>query len=183
MPRIPYPSLAGLAPSAKAIVDRSPINITRMLAGASGAISSGFAEFGSAFYTSSELPLALREIAILRVGYLCHSHYETFHHEACARALGMTDAQMAAIRTGRPEPGIFDACEQTVVDFTSDVVLNVRPTDETLGAVRRCLSDRCVLDLMLLIGCYICVCILLETTGVELDEAPLEWTKSELMKR
>jgi len=56
-----------------------------------------------------------------------------------------------------------------VLDFTEEVVLKVRASDATLAAVRQQLGDRQVLDLIMLIGLYMTVCRLLETTGVEPD--------------
>ena len=50
----------------------------------------------------------LREVAILRVGYLSQSRYETFQHEAAARLLKMTDAQIEAIKKGGSQPPVRD---------------------------------------------------------------------------
>jgi hypothetical protein len=46
---------------------------------------------------------------------------------------------------------------------------SVRASDATLAAARTHLGDRLTLDLILLIGLYMTVCRLLETTGVEAD--------------
>jgi alkylhydroperoxidase family enzyme len=43
-----------------------------------------------------------------------------------------------------------------------------------LAAVRSHLSDQAVVDLILVIGLYMTVSRLLETTGVELDHAPID---------
>jgi len=175
MPRIPYPDPAQLSPPLKAAIGQAPINVTRMLSGASEAVFTGFGAFAGAFYKGSQLPAALREIAILRVGYMCKCRYETFQHEALARQLKLTSEQIEAIRAGGTHPDLFTPVEQAVLNFASDMVENVRVSDATLGAVRLHLTDRQVIDLTLVIGCYTAVCFFLETTGVDLDSAPMEW--------
>jgi len=56
-----------------------------------------------------------------------------------------------------------------VVDFTDDVVKNVRASDKTLSVVRQFLSDRTVADLVFLIGCYMTISRYMETMGVPLE--------------
>jgi alkylhydroperoxidase family enzyme len=175
MARIPYPDPARWPPAMKAAVGQAPINVTRMLAGASEAVFNGFGAFAGAFYSGSKLPPALREIAILRVGYLCNSRYETFQHEALARQLKLTTEQIEAIRAGGMHPEVLSPVEQAVLDFAGDLVKNVRASDATLHALRKHLPDQQVIDLTLVIGCYTAICFLLETTGVELDDAPMKW--------
>jgi alkylhydroperoxidase family enzyme len=176
MPRLPYPDPAKLAAPVRAAVEGQTLNVTRMLAGASTDVFMGFTKFAGAFYTGSKLDPVLREVAILRAGYLCNSRYETYQHEAAARMLKMTEAQIAALKKGGPHPGVLNETEQAVMDFTDDVVKNVRAGDETLGRVRKLLGEQLVLDLILVIGLYMTVSRVLETTGVELDVAPLDWT-------
>jgi alkylhydroperoxidase family enzyme len=182
MARIPYPDPARLSPAVKTAIGASSVNVTRMLAGASEAVFNGFGAFAGAFYTGSKLPPVLREIAILRVGYLCDSRYETFQHEALARHLKLTVAQVNAIRAGGIHPDVLSPTEQAVLDFAGDMVKNVRAGDATLNAIRQHLPDQQVIDLTLLIGCYTTVCYLLETTGVDLDDAPIEWDSMDITK-
>lgn len=169
MPRIPYANPADLTPETRAAVDRAPINVMRMLAGTSPAVFEAYGKYAAAFFAPGGLAPDLRELAILRVGYLSHAAYETNGHEAFARKVGLDEGHIAAIRHGGQHPETLSAVQQAVLDFTEDVVLRVRARDETLAAVRAHLGDRLTLDLILLIGLYMTVCRLLETTGVEAD--------------
>ncbi len=175
MPRIPYPDPEQLSPAAREAVARSPINVVRMMGGASGAVFDGFGKFSAAFYGGSSLPDDLREVAILRVGYLSHAPYEIFQHEPAARLAGLSERQIDAIRQGGEHPEALSPVQQAILSFTDDVVANVRPGDSTLAALRLHLRDVQLLDLTLLIGLYMTVCRFLETTGVELDKAALDW--------
>ena len=173
MTRIPYPDPAKQSAAVRAVLERAPINIMRMVSNASEPVFNGFGQFSGAFYQPSDLDPILREVAILRVGYLSKSAYEVFHHEGLGRQIGLTDAQIDAIRIGKPAP-VLNPAQTAVMAFADDVILNVRAGDATLAAVRAHLSDQALVDLILVIGLYMTVSRLLETAGVELDQAPID---------
>ena len=168
MPRIPYAEKASFS-------DPNTANVTRMLAVASPTVSKAMGDLGSAFIKGSPLPPKLREIAILRAGYISNAIYETWQHEALGRFVGLNDEQIAAIKAGDANSDALDAAERAVLAFVEDVILNVRASDATLSAVRKHLGDAEVLDLILVTGYYMTISRLLETTGVELDAEPIDW--------
>src|SRR5688572_11776268 len=100
MARIPYADPDALSPKLREIIARSPYNVVRMMAGATEAVFMGLNAVSGALVLASKLPPVLREVAILRVGYISNAPYETFQHEAAAKGIGMSDAQIAAIRAG-----------------------------------------------------------------------------------
>jgi 4-carboxymuconolactone decarboxylase len=176
MPRMPYADPVGLSDSKRQMLARIPANVIRMLAGASDAVFDGFGAFTSGFMgADSPLPAQLREIAILRVGYLSNAAYEVFQHEALARHVGLTEEQIAAIRAGGAAASVLGDAGAAVLAFTDDLVRNVRAGDKTLAGVRRHLDDTQVIDLILVTGLYMMVSRFLETTGVEMDNASIEW--------
>lgn len=177
MPRIPYPELSELHPSLRQFVQDNPQNVTRQLAGASEAVFYGFLEFSSAFINGSSLPATLREIAILRVGYLSGSTYEVFQHKALAHHVGLGERAINAIAAGQGTEEALGDAGQAVLAFVDDVVINIRAGDETLAAVRRHLDDTQVRDLTLVIGAYMMVCRFLETTGVEIEDGAIDWSQ------
>jgi 4-carboxymuconolactone decarboxylase len=175
MARMPYPDESKLPAALRGQAWADAPNVTRMLAGASEAVYAGFGAFGSALINASDLPGKLREIAILRSGYVCNSKYETWQHEAFGRYVGLSDAQIDAVREGDIASPALDEEERAVLAFADDVIQNVRASDETLGGVRKFLTDAQVIDLILVTGAYLMVSRFLETTGVELDENPIDW--------
>lgn len=176
MPRIDYANEASLSDAVRAHVGLNPANVTRMLAVASEPVYKAMGDLGSAFIRGSALPPKLRELAILRVGYLSGALYETFQHESLGRFVGLTDSQIAAIKDGDRNSDALSECEQAVLAFVDDVVINVRASDATLAGVRRHLDDPQVVDLILVTGYYMTISRLLETTGVELDPEPIDWS-------
>ena len=98
MPRFAYADPSGLSESKQKMLRMVPANVMRMLANASDPVFDGFSAISGAFMSAdSPLPAKLREIAILRVGYLSNAAYEVFQHEALARHVGLTDAQIVML--------------------------------------------------------------------------------------
>jgi len=124
---------------------------------------------------SSPLPPKLREIAILRVGHLSNAAYEVFQHEALARHVGLSEAEIDAVRKGGAAAAVLGEAGAAVLAYTEDLVKNVRASDATLSAVRAHLNDTQLVDLTLVTGMYMMVSRFLETTGVEIDDAPIDW--------
>jgi 4-carboxymuconolactone decarboxylase len=175
MPRIPYANPDQLSEEVRGRLGENPANVSRMLAGASEGVYLGFGAFANGLMKHSALDPKLREVAILRVGYLSKSAYELFQHEPFGRFVGLTDAQIKAIEAGDTGSGVLDAVQVAVLRFVDDIVLNVRASDETLGALRQHLSDPQVIDLIMVTGNYMTVCRFLETTGVEIDKDAIDW--------
>lgn len=179
MPRIPYADIAKLSDEIRASLEGKPSNVGRMLAVASEPVYQALTGFVLALLNDSSLPPKLREVAILRVGYLSDAAYELYQHEAMGRHVGLTDQQLAAIRAGDPGAACLSEAEADVMVFTDDVVRNVRASDATLAAVRKHLDDAQTMDLIVTIGGYMMVSRVLETSGVEIDgEDAHDWIEA-----
>ena len=179
MPRIPYADVTKIPAYMREAVEKSPHNVVRMIAGLSPEVYDGMSAFTSSLLSKSKLPAELREIGILRAGYIAKAKYETFQHEALARHVGLSDKQIAAIKAGGKHPGVLNEAQQAVLDFADDLIVNVRASDANLAAVRKHLSDQLVLELIMVTGCYMMISRMLETTGVELDTQPIDWAARE----
>jgi alkylhydroperoxidase family enzyme len=173
MARIPYPDPAALPAELRDYLERgNNMNILRMLSHASPGVFDGFNRLSQGLMIKSPLDPILREVAILRVGHLSKAAYEIYHHEAIGRAVGLTEPQLRAIERGAADP-VLTPAQQAVMRFADDTVLNVRAGDATLAEVRKFIGDSDLIDLIMVIGCYMMVARLLETAGVEIDELPL----------
>jgi 4-carboxymuconolactone decarboxylase len=173
MPRINYPDPSTLPKELQNYLQRgNNLNILRMLSHASPAVFDGFNRLSQGLMVRSPLDPSLRELAILRVSYLSKAAYEMYHHEAIGRAIGLSEEQLHAIQRGAAD-AVLSPAQQAVMAFTDDMVINVRASDANLANVRAFLSDSDLVDLIMVIGCYMMVARLLETTGVEIDSLPL----------
>jgi alkylhydroperoxidase family enzyme len=174
MPRIPYPALSDLSDAKRAYAEQlgpRMLNVVRMSLHTPDALWEAQRDLAAGSVMRATLDPWLREILILRVAYLSRSEYELFHHLAIARRLGMGEAIFAALDSG--DYAALNAEERAVAQFTSEVVQDIIPTDETLDAVRAFLSDALVFEMIALIGNYMMTARVLGVGGCELDGAPL----------
>ncbi len=168
MARIPYfdPTLA--QGRAKQQYERlAPLNIFKML-GHSGELLSGFSKLGGQLLNFTELDPVLREIAIIRVGVLCGASYETHQHRRIGRGIGMSQALLDAIDQG-PAAAVFTPLQRQVMDFTDDVVRNVRASDATFDPLCKALGYKQIQELVITIGYYMMVSRFLETFDVDIE--------------
>lgn len=171
MARIPYPEPQAVTDKARELLDKlAPLNLFRMLSH-SDHLFGPFVRFGNAFLSKGKLDPVLREVAILRVGYLSNAAYEVHQHERIARGLGMSEALIAGIEQG-PGAEVFSPLQRHVMAFVDDLVANVRASDGTFEPLRRELSLQQLQELTLLVGNYMMVCRYLETFGVEIETRP-----------
>jgi alkylhydroperoxidase family enzyme len=177
MSRIPYADPQALSDAVRQALGPAPINLQRMRAGASEPVFLALSQMMAAFYDKGALPAQIREIAVLTVGARSPCAYEVTQHLSAARLVGLSEAQIEAIRQGGRQ-GVLDERQQAVVDFTEEVIVRVGAGDAALARLRRHFSDREVLDLTILIGIYMMLARVIETAGVEIDSEAPDWEMS-----
>lgn len=116
----------------------------------------------------STLPPRERELAILRVGWLCRSEYEWAQHTVIGRDAGLTAEECERIKDG-PGAG-WDPLDELVLRATDELHHDHRIGDETWDALGRHWDDRQRMDLVFAVGQYTLVSMALRTFGVPLDD-------------
>jgi len=168
MTRLPYFDPDTASPDVAEAYSALPaLNVFGMVAHAQTAFRP-WLRFGSALLTELELDPVLRELSILEVARLSGSDYEWVQHRGIALGVGANEGQVDAVEQG--EEDRLGEPERTVVAFTREVVRDVRASDAALHAVREVLSPREVVELLLVVGHYMAVARLAETTGIEVDD-------------
>jgi alkylhydroperoxidase family enzyme len=171
MARLPYadPDTAP-EPVRRALAAVPPLNVFRMVANAETAFRPWLA-FGGALLSSLALDPVVRELAILRVARLSGAEYEWVQHVPIALAVGASEAQVEAVDHGQLDDASLGEAERAALRFTTEVVRDVRASDEAVAALHTAgLSPREVVELLLVIGQYMMVARVAETAGIELDE-------------
>jgi alkylhydroperoxidase family enzyme len=126
-----------------------------------------FMRFGNYLLTESKLDPMLRELAILRVGWLCRAPYEFSQHIAFGRRSGLSDDQIRAVTD--PSTRMFDAKQMAVIAFAGELTTEARVSDATYHAVAQFLNEEEVVELTLVTGFYNLVSRTLNALEVELD--------------
>ena len=111
----------------------------------------------------------LREIAILRVAQNVRSDYEFGQHIAIARAAGLADAEIAALK--EYESGDeFSELERALIRYADAVRGFDADAPDHARELKRWLSDRELMELSFVIGHWTMIACFLVPLEVELDE-------------
>ena len=175
MARISYYDRAKVSDKLGKIMDslQPQLNVFRMVAN-SEPVARGFLKMGNALLDRGTLSPTLRELAILRVGWLSKASYEVYQHERIGRDVGLSEEKLRAIHKGA-DAAEFDEHEKAVLRFTDDVVKNVKASDATFKPVAAFLDAEQIVELTLSIGFYMMVSRFLETLEVDDQEGQAEW--------
>jgi alkylhydroperoxidase family enzyme len=124
--------------------------------------------FGNHVLGKSTLPPREREIAILRIGWLCRSAYEWGQHVIIARGVGMTDEDIARVAAG-PDAAGWTEAEALIVRATDELHEDARIGDATWAAITKHFDRQQCMDLVFAVGQYNLVSMALNTFGVVPD--------------
>lgn len=170
MARIPYPEMDKISSEAREMLGRlpSPANIFSMMAHAE-TILKPVMKLGGSMLGKMQLDAKLRELCLLHAVKLEGGEYEWMQHVPIALDLGATQAQIDALAKGDDQAAAFDDAEKAALRFTREVVQKVGASEAALVDVRKHLSDREVVELIMMSGFYIMLARLTETLAIEND--------------
>ena len=141
------------------------LNIFRTLA-RHPALMKRWLVFGNHVLAKSTLAPRQREIAILRIGWLCRSGYEWGQHVVIARASGLSDEEIARIAEGPEAPG-WSALERALLRASDELHADAFVSDATWAALSQHLDTQQLMDLVFTVGQYTLVSMALNTLGVQ----------------
>ncbi len=172
MARLPYVDAASASPEVRETLAALPadLNIFKLLAHAETNFRP-LLTLGASILSQQKLDGRLRELAILRVARLSHAEYEWVQHVPIAKAVGASDAEIAALERGEVGAGVFDPLAALVLRFTDEVVRDVGASKPTFDALAAQLSAREIVELVLAVGFYMTMARLMETAAIDLEAA------------
>lgn len=118
-----------------------------------------------------ELPMRPREIAVLRLSHLSNSEYEWFQHVAIGKYAGLTDADIEAIRAGKPGAG-WSEIDTLVMQAVDQLEQTDTIDDELWEELGKHLSQKAIVEFLFMISSYKMTAWALNAMGVPLDAAP-----------
>lgn len=152
----------------KNIMGDKPLNIFRTL-GHHPQLLKRWLVFGNHVLAKSTLPPRERELAILRVGYLCRSGYEWGQHVVIGKNVGLDDADIERVAAG-PDAAGWSAAEAALLRATDELHADSFVSDATWSELTAHFSTQQLMDLVFAVGQYHLVSMALNTFGVQLDE-------------
>ncbi|MGE0767332.1 MAG: carboxymuconolactone decarboxylase family protein [Hyphomicrobiaceae bacterium] len=170
MALIPYPDLDKISPEAKEMLSRLPTraNIFSMMAHAETALKPVM-KLGGTLLGKLELDPKLRELCLLQAVKVGGGEYEWVQHVPVALALGATQSQIDALDAGDDRAGCFNPTEQAALIFTRELIAKGKASRMALATLRSHLSERVIVELIIMAGFYQMLARLTETLEVEND--------------
>lgn len=145
------------------------LNIFRTLAHAPEALKSFLAWGGYILSDRNSLPARERELAILRIGFLCRSGYEWTQHHRIGLRCGLTSEEIERIKIGTAAPG-WSRAERSLLSACDELHRGQFIEETTWKALLADYSQKQAMDLVMTAGQYTQVCMMLNTFGIQLDE-------------
>ncbi len=120
----------------------------------------------------SKLDPRLREVALLRVGYVVGSQFVFSQHCKAARRQGLAEDKIAAIPNWNVAE-VYSPLERAVLAFTDALILERgRVSDATFAALQKLMSDEDILELSYHAMCYNTHAVMCKALRLEFDDVP-----------
>jgi alkylhydroperoxidase family enzyme len=170
--RLPYLDPDQAEPRVAEVLGKvADLGVFRMVANAQRAFP-GWMRFGSAMLDPHEFDPLLREFAITRVAAMTPgADYEWVQHAQITLDVGGTQEQLDAIKRGELDATVLGADGRLIVGFTTQVVRDASPDEETFAAMTARFTPRQIVHLLLVIGQYMMLGRIMATTQIDLDPA------------
>ena len=159
MARVPYieekdqPELAGLIGKVRAGRRGTLINVYKLLLHTPSLAASWLDLISTARFKTT-LDGRLREIAIIRVGYLKRTVYVVKQHvPELSMPEGLSQAECDALADWQKSP-FFNARERAALAYADAMTRNIAVADAVFSAIRQHFTTRQIVELTVLIGIY-----------------------------
>jgi AhpD family alkylhydroperoxidase len=164
--RVPYLDAEDLGEADRDLL-RRPINLFRALAHNTGGLRA-FHGVGEWIRYGGRLDPRLRELAILRVGYVTRCAYEFAHHVRVGREFGLTDADIELVRRPAAVPP-QDEGAAVVLQAATEVTRDLGLADATWERLSGLLGDAVAVELVLVVAHYCAVVRVLNSLKVDVE--------------
>jgi alkylhydroperoxidase family enzyme len=130
--------------------------------------------FANHIMFNSSLSPRQREMAILRIGWLCQSGYEFGQHILMAQEAGLNDDEIKAVTNGAGD-SCWSAGEKYLLKATDELHDDAFVSDATFAELQKHFDEKQILDIVFTVGQYNMVSMALNTAGVQLDDGIPEY--------
>lgn len=146
----------------------SAANLTMVLA-THPKLAMAYNGFGKHLLVNNTVPPRARELIVLRTSWHFKSAYEWHYHVGYAVNLGMSLAEIAAIRED-PASGNWGELDGAVLRAVDELVQSARIADPTWAVLAKHFDRQQLMDLVFTVGNYVMLSYAIATFGVQLED-------------
>ena len=117
----------------------------------------------------SALSPRIRELVILRIGWLNRSEYECAHHARMGLEAGLTEQELSRIALG-PDAAGWSAAERATLVAVDELKASANLTDECYAALSCHFDEHQLIDLVMTCGNYNMMSTALNVFGVPIED-------------
>lgn len=110
----------------------------------------------------------LRELLILRVAWKTRSRYEWVQHARLGQQAGLSYAQVEAVTRGADDE-VWTPLERLLLTATDQLLDVHRVADATWSALREQLDAPLLMEVLFIVGSYLCLALVFNSVDLELD--------------
>jgi alkylhydroperoxidase family enzyme len=139
------------------------------------ALAKAFLTFNNHISVASSLSKRIRELLILRIGWLRQSEYEFIQHLILGARAGLSEAELERVQLGPDAPG-WDAVDADLVRAVDELHTDACIAETTYARLAAHFDARQLLDLVFTVGCYDVLSMAFKSFAVALEPgvAPLD---------
>lgn len=108
-----------------------------------------------------------RELAVLRIGWLCRAPFEWGEHVDIAKSYGMTSDEIERVSQGSSAPG-WNEHERAILKGVEELFANQMVSDSTWDVLARTWNERQLVEFPMLVGQYYATALQQNTLRVKL---------------
>lgn len=124
-------------------------------------------EMGTALF-KGRIPARERELAVLRIGWLCRAPYEWGQHVNIAKRIGLSDAEIERARQGSQAPG-WTAHEAAILTGVEELLEDKTLSDETWSTLSQSWDEAQLIEFPMMVGQYVATAYLQNSLRIRLE--------------
>ena len=124
-------------------------------------------EMGTALF-NGRIPPREREIAVLRVGWLCRAPYEWGQHVNIARRVGLSSEQIERTRQGSTAPG-WSEHEAAILRGVEELIEDKALSDATWDVLAKTWDEAQLIEFPMMVGQYVATAFVQNSLRIRLE--------------
>jgi len=134
------------------------------------ALAKAFLTFNNHVAMASTVSKRIRELLILRTGWLRGAEYEFQQHVILGLRAGLTEAEIDRLTYGADAEG-WDVVDAALLRATDELVADAFIKDETYALLAQHFNNEQLLDIVFAVGCYEMLAMVFNSFQVPFEES------------